>query len=76
MNPWVKFDFMLGDCRFLTENGLYLVIDIGGVTMNEFKNDIQSKTNDVIDSGLGFVFSFVFFFVIFFIGVVFSFIGQ
>ncbi|MGP4061647.1 YqzM family protein [Halobacillus litoralis] len=44
--------------------------------MNEFKNDIQSKTNDVIDSGLGFVFSFVFFFVIFFIGVVFSVIGQ
>ncbi|GEN52007.1 YqzM family protein [Halobacillus litoralis] len=44
--------------------------------MNEFKNDIQSKTNDVIDSGLGFVFSFVFFFVIFFIGVLFSFLGQ
>lgn len=44
--------------------------------MNEFKKDIQSKTNDVIDSGLGFAFSFVFFFVIFFIGVVFSVIGQ
>ncbi|KHE71198.1 YqzM family protein, partial [Halobacillus sp. BBL2006] len=27
--------------------------------MNEFRKDIQSKTNDVIDSGLGFVFSFV-----------------
>ncbi len=50
--------------------------DIGGVTMNEFKKDIQSKTNDVIDSGIGFVASFVFFFVIFGIGVVFSVIGQ
>ncbi|UOR12253.1 MULTISPECIES: YqzM family protein [Halobacillus] len=44
--------------------------------MNEFRKDIQSKTNDVIDSGLGFVFSFVFFFVIFFIGVLFEFIGR
>nr|WP_255574541.1 YqzM family protein [Halobacillus sp. Nhm2S1] len=60
----------------MVKNGLYLIIDIGGVTVNEFKNDIQSKTNDVIDSGLGFVFSFVFFFVIFFIGVLFSFLGQ
>ncbi|MFD2926029.1 YqzM family protein [Halobacillus naozhouensis] len=44
--------------------------------MNEFRKDIQSKTNDVIDSGLGFVFSFVFFFVIFFIGVIFEVIGR
>ncbi|UOQ93797.1 YqzM family protein [Halobacillus shinanisalinarum] len=44
--------------------------------MNEFRKDIQSKTNDVIDSGLGFVFSFVFFFVIFFIGILFEFIGR
>ncbi|UOQ46326.1 YqzM family protein [Halobacillus salinarum] len=40
--------------------------------MNEFKKDIQSKTNDIIDSGLGFGLSFLFFFVIFFIGVIFS----
>ncbi|WP_181350600.1 YqzM family protein [Thalassobacillus sp. CUG 92003] len=40
--------------------------------MNEFKKEIQSKNNDVVDSGMGFIFSFVFFFVIFFIGVIFN----
>ncbi|SIS36781.1 YqzM family protein [Salimicrobium flavidum] len=44
--------------------------------MNQFEKEIQTKTNDVIDSGLGFVFSFVFFFIIFFIGTVFSVLGQ
>ncbi|MFZ3576481.1 YqzM family protein [Virgibacillus sp. DJP39] len=44
--------------------------------MNEFEKDVQSKNNDVVDSGLGFVFSFVFFTVIFFIGVLVNFFGQ
>ncbi|MBM7554704.1 YqzM family protein [Thalassobacillus pellis] len=43
--------------------------------MNEFKKDAQTKTNDVIDSANGFIFSFLFFFIIFFIGVVVSVIG-
>jgi hypothetical protein len=49
---------------------------IGGVKMNEFEKNPQSKNNDVIDAGLGFVFSFVFFFVVFGIGVVFSVMGS
>lgn len=44
--------------------------------MNEFENNPQSKNNDVIDSGFGFVFSFLFFFLIFAIGVVFNVIGN
>lgn len=44
--------------------------------MNEFEKDVQSNTNDVIDSGLGFVYSFVFFTVIFFIGVLINFVAN
>lgn len=40
--------------------------------MNEFEKDVQSKGNDVIDSGKGFIFSFLFFVIIFAIGVVIS----
>ncbi|PWA12497.1 YqzM family protein [Pueribacillus theae] len=43
--------------------------------MNEFEKDVQSKTNDVIDSGFGFIFSFVFFSLIFFIGVIMKAVG-
>ncbi len=43
--------------------------------MNEFENNPQSKNNDVIDAGLGFVFSFVFFFLLFGIGVAISVLG-
>ena len=43
--------------------------------MNEFEKNPQSKNNDVIDGGIGFVLSFLFFFVIFGIGVVFNVIG-
>lgn len=42
--------------------------------MNEFEKDVQSKTNDVIDSGKGFVFSFIFFVGIFTIGAVISYL--
>ncbi|WP_430785147.1 YqzM family protein [Virgibacillus flavescens] len=44
--------------------------------MNEFEKNVQSKNNDVVDSGLGFVYSFVFFTVIFFIGVLVKFLSQ
>ena len=40
--------------------------------MNEFEKDPQSKNNDVIDAGLGFVFSFVFFVLIYVIGAIIS----
>lgn len=38
--------------------------------MNEFEKDVQSKNNDIIDSGLGFIYSFLFFSLIFAIGVI------
>ncbi|MBY6035420.1 YqzM family protein [Fictibacillus nanhaiensis] len=38
--------------------------------MNHFEKDVQSKRNDLIDSGVGFVVSFVFFTLIFAIGVI------
>ncbi|MCM3716889.1 MULTISPECIES: YqzM family protein [Fictibacillus] len=38
--------------------------------MNHFEKDVQSKRNDLIDSGVGFVVSFGFFTVIFAIGVI------
>lgn len=52
------------------------ISNIGGVAMNEFEKDVQSKNNDVVDSIKGFAFSFVFFFLIFTIGVVISVIGS
>lgn len=41
---------------------------MGGITMNKFEQDTQSKNNDVVDSIKGFTFSFLFFFIIFVIG--------
>jgi hypothetical protein len=38
--------------------------------MNHFEKDVQSKRNDLIDSGMGFVYSFGFFTLIFFIAVI------
>ncbi|WP_083207800.1 YqzM family protein [Fictibacillus arsenicus] len=38
--------------------------------MNHFEKDVQSKRNDLIDSGVGFVVTFGFFTVIFAIGVI------
>ena len=38
--------------------------------MNEFENNVQSKRNDAIDAGMGFVVSFVFFAAIFIIAAV------
>ncbi len=49
---------------------VYNIVEIGGVVVNEFEQDVQSKRNDVIDSGMGFVVSFVFFTVVFVVGTV------
>lgn len=38
--------------------------------MNHFEKDVQSKRNDLIDSGMGFVWSFGFFTLIFALGVI------
>jgi hypothetical protein len=49
---------------------------MGGLAMNEFEKNPQSKNNDVVDSIKGFGFSLVFFLLIFFIGVTISVIGS
>lgn len=49
---------------------------IGGVIVNEFEQNPQSKNNDVVDSIKGFGFSFLFFVLIFAIGVAFNYIGS
>lgn len=49
---------------------------IGGINVNEFEQNPQSKNHDVTDSIKGFTFSFVFFILIFVIGVVVSVVTQ
>ncbi|MBZ5749312.1 MULTISPECIES: YqzM family protein [Metabacillus] len=44
--------------------------------MNEFEKSVQSKRNDAIDSGIGFVASFGFFATIFIIATVIQLIGS
>lgn len=44
--------------------------------MNEFEHNVQSKRNDAIDSGIGFVASFGFFTVMFFIAVVIQYVAS
>ncbi|MEW9049560.1 MAG: YqzM family protein [Neobacillus sp.] len=44
--------------------------------MNEFEKNVQSKRNDAIDSGVGFVVSFGFFATMFLIATVISVIGS
>jgi len=48
---------------------------MGGILVNVFEKDVQSKRNDAIDSGMGFGFSFVFFVLIFAIGTVIKLVG-
>jgi len=43
--------------------------------MNEFEQNVQSKRNDAIDAGMGFVVSFGFFAAIFVIAVVVDFLA-
>ncbi len=40
-------------------------MELGGVAMNEFEHDVQSKRNDAIDSGIGFIVAFIGFSAIF-----------
>lgn len=54
------------------EEIIYTYVDIGGITMNEFEKDPQSKVNDVPGAMAGFAFSAGFFILIFAIGVVMS----
>jgi nucleosome binding factor SPN SPT16 subunit len=49
--------------------------ELGGVQMNEFEQNVQSKRNDAIDAGMGFVVSFGFFAAIFVIAVIVDFIA-
>ncbi|MFD1705468.1 YqzM family protein [Siminovitchia sediminis] len=42
----------------------------------QFEQNVQSKRNDAIDSGIGFVVSFVFFTLIFVIGTVIEVLGK
>ncbi|KAA9026371.1 YqzM family protein [Niallia endozanthoxylica] len=44
--------------------------------MNEFEQNVQSKRNDAIDSGVGFIVSFGFFATLFIIATVVQFIGS
>lgn len=44
--------------------------------MNEFEKNLQSKRNDAIDSGVGFVVSFGFFATMFIIATVIKLIGS
>lgn len=44
--------------------------------MNDFEQNVQSKRNDAIDSGVGFVVSFGFFATLFIIATVIKFIGS
>jgi hypothetical protein len=44
--------------------------------VNEFEKDVQSKRNDAIDSGVGFIVSFGFFAILFIIATVIKFVGA
>ncbi|CAI8742614.1 YqzM family protein [Bacillus pseudomycoides] len=44
--------------------------------MNEFEQNVQSKRNDAIDSGVGFIVSFGFFATLFIIATIIKFIGS
>lgn len=49
---------------------IYTIMELGGVAMNEFEHDVQSKRNDLIDSGIGFIVAFVAFSAIFVIATI------
>lgn len=55
---------------------LYTKKEIGGVIVNEFEKNVQSKRNDAIDSGVAFVVSFGFFATLFTVATVIAFIGS
>ncbi|OEH93682.1 YqzM family protein [Bacillus solimangrovi] len=43
--------------------------------MNEFEKNVQSKRNDAIDSGVGFIVSFGFFFTMFIVATLMKMLG-
>lgn len=55
---------------------IYTIMELGGVAMNEFEHDVQSKRNDAIDSGIGFAVAFVGFSAIFIIATIIDFIAS
>lgn len=55
---------------------VYTKVDIGGVGMNEFEKNVQSKRNDAVDSGVGFVVSFLFFTLMFVVATAIQLIGS
>ncbi len=54
----------------------YTRIEIGGVVVNQFEKNVQSKRNDAVDSGVGFIVSFGFFATMFVIATVIKLIGS
>ena len=44
--------------------------------MNEFEHDVQSKRNDLIDSGIGFIVSFVAFSAVFVVATIVEFVAR
>jgi len=59
---------------FLLYSLYYCVI--GGILMNEFEKSVQSKRNDAVDSGVGFIVSFGFFATIFAMATVIQYLGT
>ena len=55
---------------------IYTIMESGGVAMNEFEHDVQSKRNDLIDSGIGFIVAFVAFSAIFVVATIIDFIAS
>ena len=54
----------------------YTIMELGGVAMNEFEHDVQSKRNDLIDSGIGFLVAFGFFSAIFIVATIIDVVGS
>lgn len=48
----------------------------GGLLMNIFERDVQSKRNDAVDSGVGLFISIGFYTTMFLIGVILQFVGS
>lgn len=55
---------------------IYTIMELGGVAMNEFEHDVQSKRNDAIDSGIGFVVAFVAFTAIFLVATIIDLVAR
>lgn len=61
---------------FSTSIAYTINVCIGGVAMNEFEHDVQSKRNDLIDSGIGFIVAFVAFSGIFVVATIVEFVAR